>query len=345
MLPGPVEKENIEAAAAAATDSFRLSHIVTSPTSHKTLTTMPSATVLQKLDSLRSRALAGKVKRTLIEIYSYVTQRIPDEGADHFFIHVGATVHYENFSNCFIKGCNHGLKAAGVANNIQSTLNDIKDVLASPYCDEADRALLTLFKNLLIVHKNAIYRALKNTSAETKAHIKTYMAVDADAYEMVLLTPDELVDVISCYPPNEEKRTPKRKTKDTHDSIRALGAIPPFPKDPKCIRRRLVLSEENIPAAAAPAGTEGTEDDDNAVSKSATSAGQDNLESLFASIVPPSLTWAFEEALPSSWRANLDDSFGNDEGPESEHPSAENSDSEPEAEAEGKRIEKRRGKF
>src|ERR1700730_8285097 len=73
---------------------FVLSEQVSDNELYKIITRLPTKETLEKLEALPP-FLAKMIKECFVEIYSHVTQRVPNEGSDYYFVHVAASVEYE----------------------------------------------------------------------------------------------------------------------------------------------------------------------------------------------------------------------------------------------------------
>lgn len=235
-MPGPITKQvnkMIKAPQAAeaatpeapSTPRFTLSTVVTSPTKHKVLTTLPLAEFLEKLQvGPTLKLFADTINSGIRWIYKHVTMRNPEEETDHFFVHIAATVIYENKTHTFIKGKCHPKNAASILNIIEPTLKTITGVLERYALTKDERETLTLVKNIYIVSINAIYEALQEFNKTNPTLIQQLLEndkVNVLAYKPLPLTAEESAALLKIFP--QTAGTPKRKTAETKQSVAVLN--------------------------------------------------------------------------------------------------------------------------
>lgn len=227
--------------------------IVDDPLIYKATTRMPSDEVIKELENLPP-LIASEIRGCITEIYSHVTEREPPEGKWHFCHTTAQTICLEVTMQIKIKGKDHAKKGAVTFNRIQKTLEEIeqrrnlvnsqlriKDSLEEVEQQRAERhhRILTLFQNILIVHRNALVRPLKAVSSETKAHFLQHMQLNVDALQIIPLTSQVAEQVAASFPttpsPKKTKRTPKKLSEKDKESIARLT--------PTSSRKRLFAEE------------------------------------------------------------------------------------------------------
>lgn len=207
---------------------FRLRNYVTNDTEYMLLTTLPTADALNALQIL-NEITQERIFNALKQIYSHVTERTPSEGADHFFIHVAATVYYEEHTGISIKGKEHYKKAASLVKMLERVVEDNLAMLNPKYLERGlvtpeQAELIERFNKVLEAHLNATNRALQIISFDKKQHLKTYQHQDVDHKPATVMSPQKLAAVESTHPSATFNKTPKKLSQSDKDSIGAISA-------------------------------------------------------------------------------------------------------------------------
>tara|TARA_R110002110_G_scaffold271566_3_gene487074 strand:- start:101289 stop:102302 length:1014 start_codon:yes stop_codon:yes gene_type:complete len=200
---------------------FRLRHYVRNNTEYTLLTTLPTQEALNTLLILNPY-IQDKILHALQMTYSYVTERIPTEGAEHYFCHVAATVYYEEHTGIDIKGRQHYKKASSLSLMLKNLLDEYQTPLFHRRLTDEQSMVLTVFTKILAAHKVATDNALQIISEEKKRHLQTYQNHTVDM-KPVLLSPQKVSAVSTSYPAiNLKNKTPKKMSKQDIDSVNMI---------------------------------------------------------------------------------------------------------------------------
>jgi hypothetical protein len=206
-----------------ALSTFQLRDYETDPFIYKVLTKLPTKEALQAIDEKLPPHLAKIIKDTLENIYSHVTQRIPDENSDHFLHHPASSVYFETHYKVLIKGKDHSKKASSIVHEIKKTIEEIQKRLNQKNMNASQTELATDFLNIFCVHLQAFNKALLLISPSKKAHLKQYQNHDVENVNIMPITPTKQQSIKSVYPttpsPGKTKSTPKKLSASDRETI------------------------------------------------------------------------------------------------------------------------------
>lgn len=204
--------------------SFRLEDLVTSPTTYKSLTSLPRKEFFEKLDQTLSPRIAHEIKACFDEIYSPVTQR---NKPVKFFYTVPPTVFFENQTHQYIKGKDHGKKAASILGHIDKTLEKIRESISSSNTNMAQKELLETCADILKIHANGYIQALKGIKQEVKEHIKKHQHLDVDTLELHVISLERKEKVRECYPSPQigQQKPPSEVTVQDYKTMRLVAPL------------------------------------------------------------------------------------------------------------------------
>lgn len=208
----------------AAPAPFSLAQHAPDRTTYVAMTRLPYVATIDQLEHLTPFTHLV-IRECLSNIYFHVVNRDADNLAV-FFHHLGGTVMYEAYSEELINYADHAIKAAGIVNMINKTLNEIQSAQNSPHTNPNQKRILSLFEMMIMMHKNILIEALRRTSQETKARMKAHQNLDVDACVLAPISPQKVVMIGQQYPatpsPQKGKGTPKKLTDQDRESIKKL---------------------------------------------------------------------------------------------------------------------------
>lgn len=204
------------------TTDFALKNYVQDEIEYLLLTTLPTVDALNAL-SILPPGMQDRIFKTLQQVYSHVTERVPSENTEHYFCHVAATVYYEEHTKIDIKGRQHYKKASSLTKMLETTIDEIQKLIKNKMMNSAQIALLEKYKYLFVAHNNACHRALQLIADAKKAHLITHQKHDVSGYMPVELSPSKKACVESFHPQTSpvgpNKRTPKKLSVEDKNSI------------------------------------------------------------------------------------------------------------------------------
>ena len=204
---------------------FALKNYVKDATEYLLLTTLPTVDALNDLSRLPP-IIQDRIFRTLQQVYSHVTERVPSENTEHYFCHVAATVYYEEHTKIDIKGRQHYKKASSLTKMLETTIEEINKLTKNRLMTPEQTELLQHYQYLFSEHNNACHRALQLIAESKKAHLITHQKHDVSGYLPVELSPGKKARVQSIHPETSPVRpgklTPKKLSKADKDSIDRL---------------------------------------------------------------------------------------------------------------------------
>lgn len=200
-----------------ASTYFKLRNYIKDPTEYTLLTTLPTEKALSQLQNLNP-ATQKHIFNAIKTIYSHVTERTPSEDKEHFFIHVAATVYYEEHTGINIKGKAHYKKAASLLNMLENSIKDNLKYHLRLATDDEQRNIINTFNKILEAHLNATSRALSIISEDKKKHLEKYQNMSKLPLPN-LLSPQKVIAVKGSHPHTQFNKTPKKLSKQDAKSI------------------------------------------------------------------------------------------------------------------------------
>ncbi|MCS5707377.1 hypothetical protein CC99x_000520 [Candidatus Berkiella cookevillensis] len=204
---------------------FALKNYVQDATEYLLLTTLPTVDALNELSRLPP-SMQDRIFKTLQQVYSHVTERVPSENTEHYFCHVAATVYYEEHTKIDIKGRQHYKKASSLTKMLETTIEEINKLMKNKLMSPEQVELLQQYHHLFSAHNNACHRALQLIADYKKSHLTIHQNHEVDSYKPVPLSPGKKARVQSIHPETSPVRpgklTPKKLSKADKDSIDRL---------------------------------------------------------------------------------------------------------------------------
>ncbi len=205
-------------------DDFQVKNIISSPSKHKVMTSLPSPESITTLKPLETAApkLFTKIMSGLKLIYSYVADRNYQENTVTFFHHAGSTALYEKHYCTKINGKDHGKKLGNIFPVLKNTLKEIEIALAQPHLKEHEKILLD-FQAEYIWQINILVLVIKSLSQETQEHLKTHCNIDSNSLSEIITSPRKKERINQLHPLNPSlPRTPKKLSLTDRLTIEAL---------------------------------------------------------------------------------------------------------------------------
>ncbi|MBI2792490.1 MAG: hypothetical protein HYX61_11075 [Gammaproteobacteria bacterium] len=211
---------------------FQLRSYETDPFIFQAITKLPLEETLKELEELPPH-ISKIISHAIENIYSHVTQRIPDENSDHFFHHPASTVYYETHHRTLIKGKDHTKKASSLVKMVEQTILEIETRLKQQLINPRQVEILTNFRNIFKVHQAAFNKALLQASPTKKAHLKKHQNHDVENAPQIPISPSKMQSISKSYPaptsPSKGQLTPTKLSDSDKRSIDYLRSLNPKP--------------------------------------------------------------------------------------------------------------------